>query len=108
MLWCVAIAGFALTTHYPLALVLMFVAGVLNLAYNSMAQTLVQVHAPPQLRGRMIGLYNMSNNGLRAFSGLTVGLLGAAIGIHWSLALSALVLLVCASLLLAFSLRNNA
>jgi MFS family permease len=106
MLWCVAIAGFALTNHYPLALALMFVAGVLNLAYNSMAQTLVQVHAPPQLRGRMIGLYNMSNNGLRAFSGLTVGLLGAVIGIHWSLALSALVLLVCASMLLAFAMRT--
>lgn len=105
MLWCIAIAGFALTNHYPLALALMFVAGVLNLAYNSMAQTLVQVHAPPQLRGRMIGLYNMSNNGLRAFSGLTVGLLGAAIGIHWSLALSALVLLVCAGILLAFAMR---
>ncbi len=107
MLWSIAIAGFALTDHFPLAMVLMFVAGVLNLAYNSMAQTLVQVHAPPHLRGRMIGLYNMSNNGLRAFSGLTVGLLGAVIGIHWSLALSALVLLLCVSILLAFSLREK-
>ncbi len=107
MLWCLAIAGFALTNYFPLAMALMFVAGVLNLAYNSMAQTLVQIHAPPQLRGRMIGLYNMSNNGLRAFSGLTVGLLGAVIGIHWSLALSALVLLVCTSILLAFSLRTQ-
>jgi len=105
ILWCVSIAGFAVTGSYPLAAALMFVAGFLQLAYNSMAQTLVQMHAPPQLRGRMIGLYNMSNNGLRAFSGLTVGLLGAAIGIHWSLALSALVLLVIAVLLLAFSMR---
>ncbi len=107
MLWCVAITGFALTDHYPLALALMFVAGFLNLAFNSMAQTLVQVHAPPPLRGRMIGLYNMSNNGLRAFSGLTVGLLGSVIGIHSSLALSALLLLLCASLLLAFSMRAD-
>ena len=30
---------------------------------------------------------------MRAFSGITVGLLGAAIGIHWSLGLSAAVLL---------------
>ena len=107
MLWCVAITGFALTDNYPLALALMFVAGFLNLAFNSMAQTLVQVHAPTALRGRMIGLYNMSNNGLRAFSGLTVGLLGSVIGIHSSLALSALLLLVCASLLLAFSMRSS-
>jgi MFS family permease len=105
ILWCISIAGFAMTDNYPLAAVLMFVAGFFNLTFNAMAQTLVQIHAPPQLRGRMIGLYNMSNNGLRAFSGLTVGLLGAAIGIHWSLALSALVLLMIAVVLLAFSMR---
>jgi MFS family permease len=107
ILWCFSIAGFALTDNYPLAVTLMFVAGFLNLSFNSMAQTLVQVHAPPQLRGRMIGLYNMSNNGLRAFSGITVGMLGAAIGIHSSLALSALVLLVLASMLLAFAMRAD-
>jgi hypothetical protein len=47
----------------------------------------------------------MSNNGLRAFSGVTVGLLGSLIGIHWSLALSALVLLAITAVLLAFALR---
>jgi MFS family permease len=105
ILWCFSIAGFAVTDNYPLAVALMFVAGFLNLAFNSMAETLVQVNAPAPLRGRMIGLYNMSNNGLRAFSGVTVGILGAAIGIHSSLALSALVLLVIAAVLLAFSMR---
>jgi len=105
ILWCFAIAGFALTDNYPLALVLMFIAGFLNLAFNAMAQTLVQIHAPSQLRGRMIGLYNMSNNGLRAFSGITVGILGSVIGIHSSLALSALLLLLCTSILLAFAMR---
>ena len=105
ILWCCSIAGFALTDNYPLALTLMFIAGFFNLAFNAMAQTLVQIHAPPQLRGRMIGLYNMSNNGLRAFSGVTVGILGAVIGIHSSLALSALLLLLCTSILMAFALR---
>jgi len=105
ILWCIAIAGFAMTDNYPLATVLMFFAGFLQLAYNSMAQTLVQINAPPPLRGRFIGLYNMSNNGLRAFSGITVGILGNAIGIHWSLAVSALVLLMLTSVLLAFALR---
>ena len=105
ILWCLSIAGFAVTDNYPLAVALIFVAGFLNLAFNSMAETLVQVHAPAPVRGRMIGLYNMSNNGLRAFSGVTVGILGSAIGIHSSLALSALVLLGIAVVLLAFSMR---
>jgi hypothetical protein len=49
----------------------------------------VQLLAPPAERGRVIGLYGVSADGLRAGSGFTVGLLGAAVGIHWSLGLSA-------------------
>ena len=64
-----------------------------------MAQTLVQMNAPADIRGRVIGLFNMAGLGMRAFSGITVGLLGAAIGIHWSLGLSAAVLLACLSVL---------
>ena len=47
----------------------------------------------------------MSNNGLRAFSGISVGVVGALIGIHWSLALSALILLTITMVLMAFSMR---
>jgi MFS family permease len=99
MLWCVAIAGFAVSKSYALALALLFAAGFLELAFNAMAQTLVQIRAPEQLRGRIIGLFAMSSLGLRAFSGLTVGLGGAAIGIHWSLALSAIALLALTAVL---------
>jgi hypothetical protein len=91
--WCCALAAFAMSSLYPLALLFLFMAGFLELSFNSMAQALVQLHAPPPIRGRVIGLFNMSGLGLRAFSGLTVGLGGAWIGIHWSLAVSALVLL---------------
>ena len=93
MLWCLALGGFALSTSYPLALALLFCAGFLELAFYAMAQTLVQVRAPDALRGRVIGLFVMASLGLRAFSGVTVGLGGAAVGIHWSLALSAAVFL---------------
>ena len=91
--WCLAIVGFAASTSYFLAIALLFCAGFLNLTFLSMAQTLVQLQAPTQLRGRLIGLFNMSNNGLRAFSGVTVGVVGGLIGVHWSLAISAMILL---------------
>ena len=66
ILWCLAIAGFAAASSYPLAVALMFAAGFLYLAFNAMAQTLVQLHAPAALRGRLVGVFNMANNGLRA------------------------------------------
>jgi MFS family permease len=93
MLWCLAIGGFAVSTSYPLALALLFVAGFLELSFNAMAQTLVQIRAPEALRGRGVGLFARASLGLRAISGVTVGLGGALLGIHWSLALSALALL---------------
>jgi MFS family permease len=92
--WCIAIGSFAWTSSYPLALALLFAAGFLELSFYSMAQTLVQINAPGEVRGRVIGLFNMSALGLRAFSGVTVGLGGSVIGIHLSLALSAALLLV--------------
>jgi len=91
--WCLAIGGFAATRSYGLALALLFAAGFLELAFFAMAQTLVQLHAPAPVRGRVIGLFAMSALGLRAFSGVTVGLAGSLIGIHLSLALSAALLL---------------
>jgi MFS family permease len=107
ILWCVVIAVFALSTSYTLSLTLLFVAGVLNLAFSSMAQTIVQLRSPPQLRGRLIGLYSMASMGLKAFSGLTVGVLGGLIGVHWSLAGSALVLLAITVALFAFMLPGQ-
>jgi MFS family permease len=93
-LWCLAIGGFALSSNYWVAFTLLFVAGFLNLAFNSMTRTLAQLHAPDEIRGRAIGLYNVSDLGLRTFSGVTVGFGGALVGIHYSLALSALLLLI--------------
>jgi MFS family permease len=99
MIWCGVLAGFAMTTVYPLALALLFAAGFVELSYNSMTQALVQLNAPAAIRGRVLGLYSMAGLGLRAFSGITVGIGGSLIGIHWSLALSALLLLAITLLL---------
>ena len=64
-----------------------------------MAQTIVQLNAPLEIRGRVIGLFNMSALGMRAGAGITVGLLGGMIGIHWSLAISATCLIAVSSTL---------
>jgi MFS family permease len=102
MAWTLAISTFATVHAYPLALAALFVAGLFELSFNSMAQTLVQMYAPAAIRGRVIGLYNMASLGMRAFSGVSVGLMGAVLGTHISLALSALAVLLCMSGLLVF------
>ena len=89
LVWCGAVGGFAISTNYPLSAALLFIAGFVNLAYSAMAQTLVQLNAPAESRGRVIGLFNMSSLGLMTFSGISVGIGGSFIGIHWSLGLSA-------------------
>ncbi len=108
ILWCVAMTAFAFSNNYLLSLALLFIGGALNLAFYSIAQTIVQLEAPLHLRGRLIGLFSMSAFGLRAFSGLTVGVIGGLIGVHWSLALSSLVLLAVTLALLGFSQQSRA
>ena len=105
LIWCVAMASFAATSWYPLALALLFIAGFVELTFFAMAQTLVQLGAPAEIRGRVIGLFSMAAGGLRAFSGVTIGIVGSIIGIHWSLALAAMALFAVVSVLMAFTLR---
>jgi MFS family permease len=101
MIWCCALIGFARANFYAVALTLLFAAGFAELVFNSMAQALVQINAPAEMRGRVIGVFSMSAMGLRTFSGLSVGLLGATLGVHNSLALSATALLALYAVLFA-------
>jgi MFS family permease len=89
MIWCCALIGFARSNTYAVAITLLFIAGFVELGFNSMAQTLVQLNAPGEIRGRVLGVFSMSALGLRTFSGLSVGLLGSVVGIHNSLSYSA-------------------
>jgi MFS family permease len=107
MAWCAVLGTFALIRIYPLALVLLFAAGFLELSFNSMAQALVQLSAPPAIRGRVIGVFSMAANGMRTFSGVTVGLVGGIIGIHRSLSLSAAALIGVLAILLSLTPKRT-
>jgi MFS family permease len=107
ILWCVTMTLFAFSESYVFSLVLLFLAGALNLSFYSIAQTIVQLEAPLDLRGRLIGLFSMSAYGLRAFSGVTIGVIGGLIGVHWSLALSSMILLAVTIVLFAFAAQSR-
>jgi len=103
----VAILGFAVTGSYLLALVLLLVAGVANMASMSIGQTIVQLEAPPTERGRVIGVYTMCSAGLRFGSGFTVGLFGAVVGLHASLGVSAAILCLGTALIAVYVWRGR-
>ena len=102
--WALAIGLFPAAPGYTSALALLVVAGIFNLAFSSMAQTLVQLLAPARVRGRVVGLFNTAALGLRAGSGLTVGVLGALIGVQRSLMLSSAVVVASSLVLLTWQL----
>jgi MFS family permease len=102
-IWSTAVYGgstalFALCHNYIAASFLLVIGGVAALANMSITQTVVQLRAPREERGQVIGLYGMSANGLRMGSGFTVGFLGAIAGLRWSLGISAMALCACTAL----------
>jgi MFS family permease len=103
--WGVLMALFPLTPSYPTAVIILVLAGTFNIAFTSMAQTIIQLLAPPNLRGSMVGLFNTAMLGLRVGSGVTVGVLGAVIGVQLSLTLSASAVVLVALGLLVADLR---
>jgi len=99
-IWSTAVYGlstalFALFRNEAAGAFLLVIGGVAALAAMSITQTVVQLRAPREQRGQVIGVYGVSANGLRMGSGLTVGFLGAIAGLRWSLGLSAVALCVC-------------
>jgi len=107
MIWCSALVAFAMAPVYAMALAALFVAGFVELAFSSMAMTLVQLNAPDQVRGRVIGFYSICSLGMRAFAGATIGFGGLIVGIHWSLALSAGVLFIVTGALAAYIAKTR-
>jgi MFS family permease len=106
-LWSTVVYGastvlFAVSHDYLVAAPLLVVGGIANLAALSVTQTVVQLRAPRAKKGQVIGLYGVGANGMRIGSGLTVGLLGAAVGLRPALGWSAAALCGCVALLAAY------
>ena len=99
--WGITMGLFPLAQSYTTAVALLVLAGIFSIAFTSMAQTLVQMLAPANVRGAIVGLFNTSMLGLRAGSGITVGVVGTFIGVRLSLELASLAFVLVALGLLA-------
>jgi MFS family permease len=114
-LWSTAVYGastvfFAVSHDYLIAAPLLVIGGMANLAALSITQTVVQLRAPREKKGQVIGVYGVGANGMRIGSGITVGLFGAAIGLRPALGWSSAALCACVAVLaiyLAFTARRT-
>lgn len=105
LVFAASILGFAFSRVFPLSFALLVIAGATSILSLSTSQTVVQLQAPPERRGRFIGAFNTTNMGFRVGSGLLVALLGSLVGIPAAVALSAGALVLVCVLLAALTVR---
>jgi MFS family permease len=94
VLFGAAIVVFALTDDYAIAVASLVLAGCGEIASLSITQSVVQLEAPAGERGRTLGVYGMFASGLRTGGGITMGALGAFVGVTSAVGVFAAVLVV--------------
>lgn len=85
-----------LSGFYAVAVAALLVGGVANLATATVQQTMVQLKAPEEQRGRIVGVFNMVSQGLRTGNGLGIAFMGTAIGVVPAVAVGGALLALCA------------
>lgn len=84
---------------YAVAVVALILGGVANLTTSTVQQTMVQLNAPEEQRGRIVGVFNMVSQGLRTGNGLGIAVAGSVIGVVPAVAWGGLLLTVSALLI---------
>lgn len=99
---------FAFSHNLVLSVAMLVLAGAGNLVSASTSQTVVQLGAPGDRRGRFLGAFSMVGTGLRVGSGVVVGLLGSLVGPAGAIAIDAgLLLLIAVALLIVVLVRRQ-
>ncbi|GAA3342691.1 MFS transporter [Curtobacterium pusillum] len=84
----------AVTGSFVVAVVALFIGGIANMASTAIGQAVVQLRAPVEQRGRVVGVYNMFGSGMRTGNGITLAVLGAAVGVGSAVAIGGAALVV--------------
>ena len=91
LLWGAALALFAQTVSYLQAVPLLILVGLLNSMFMSLNMTVIQMHAAPEMRGRVMSMAQMSF-GVMPLSSVPFGILAEFTGTPFALMLSGLLL----------------
>ena len=81
--------AFTLSRSLPLSLVLLLASGVMTTTFSASATTMLQLHAPRHLRGRVMSFATIANIGLSNLGGTTSGVLATFVGAPLAVAIGA-------------------
>lgn len=93
LLFGVFVIAWAFTTNIPLALPAAFLLGYFNSVHIALGIAVIQVNVPAEVRGRVLGAYELAWAGF-PLGGLASGSLAAAFGLRNSLTIMAVGLIV--------------
>ncbi len=82
---------FASSRSMALSLPLMLLVGICHVLQNAVANTLLQINAPDELRGRVMSLYSLVNQGMTHVGGLQAGFVADWVGAPLSVGFGAAV-----------------
>ncbi len=93
LIWAALILVFSQSNNLPFALVLLAAVGFLSATFLSLNQSLTQILASPEMRGRVMSINAMSW-GIMPIGALAIGALAEQIGTPDAIAISAILLIV--------------
>ncbi|MEA2640147.1 MAG: hypothetical protein QOF51_1541 [Chloroflexota bacterium] len=96
MAFGIGLIAFSQSLLFPLSLVLMLLVGICNVYSGALVQTVVQAKSPPELRGRIIGVFQQGQV-LFQLGGFLTGLTASHIGAQRTVELMGASLVVCAA-----------
>jgi MFS family permease len=99
LLFCLALAFFALSPWFWLGFALLFVAGVTSTIFGTILATFIQTSVPNELRGRVMSFYAVTLIGLPSLGALASGAVAEWLGapqavLYGAIILTAIVLLM--------------
>jgi MFS family permease len=101
-----ALIAFCFSRSMILSLCLLVLVGFCQMAFRTLARTIIQMETPLHLLGRVMGLFTI-DRGLWSLGTLVIGTLASLLGTSWGVALGA-ILCVVASALFAFHQERKA
>jgi ABC-type antimicrobial peptide transport system permease subunit len=105
--FALSLALFAFSHSFVLSFSFLAMVGFCQIAERALSNTAIQMHAPPNLLGRVLSLFFM-DRGLWSLGSVMMGTAASAVGISWTFTACAAICSLAAGGLLAVDARRRA